>query len=274
MTAESLPTDLKPADSAPSAQKQGTSTSPPGKPEEKKQATGLEVTLPNGEVLHFENAEALREPILEGKVPGSATLKVLTPPAATAGAKTAKPAKVLTVEKWAQSNEKLRSLYAPIWASTLKGAFWGFIVVGIIKVADTAFLFFRVNPSVALLWLWLGALMGSPKWKRQILMAGVVVLFVARDSIDFGALFHVIQTLFGAWFGVMVFAAVFGASAGMPVGTIVGAIRARNAQCAPDHRGEGTKPLIWGLIVPAVAFVVAAILYMRVLMPYFIKTFS
>lgn len=267
-------TSLRLAESVPAVEPQATPASPSGKPEEKKPSAGLDVTLPSGEVLHFENAEALREPILEGKVPRSATVKVLAAAQKPAGAKVPKEPKILTVEQWAKSNDKLRALYAPIWADTLKGALWGFIVVGIFKVADTAVLFFRVNPPVALLWLWVGALLGSPKWKKQILMAGAVVLYVAKDSIDFGALFHVIQSLFGAWFGVAAFAAVFGVSAGMPVGTIVGAIRARKATCAPDRESEGTRPLIWGFLVPAAVFASAAILYLRVVMPYLIKTLS
>ena len=167
-----------------------------------------------------------------------------------------------------------RPLYAPIWAMTLKGALWGAVAVGILKTGDTAVSFFRVNPPLALLWLWLGALIGSPKWKRLILLVGVLVLLVEKDSINFGALFSVIYPLSAGWFGVLAFAAVFGVSAGMPVGTIVGTIRARGAQCAPDREGEGTKPLVWGLLVPAAVFATALIIYLRVLMPYFVRNLS
>ena len=260
----------------PSQEGSGAGSSATAASADKKPESPLEIQLPDGQVMNFATAEALREPILRGEIPRTSTVKV--PPATSTGnapaGKTAASPKVQTLEAWAKSNQKLRPLYAPIWAMTLKGALWGIIAVAILKTLDTAVLFFRVNPPIALLWLWLGALMGSPKWKRQILMVGVIVLFVSRDSINFGALFSVVSSLFGAWFGVMAFAAVFGAGAGMPIGTVVGAIRAPSAKCAPDRESEGTKPLIWGFLVPAAGFAGAAVLYLRVLMPYFIKNFS
>jgi hypothetical protein len=237
--------------------------------------TGLEIALPDGRVLEFANAEALRLPILRGELPRAATVKLLGASSGGGQAtKSAAPAKIRTLEEWAKSNEKLRPLYAPVWAVTLKGAVWGFIVVAILKTLDSTVMFFRINPLVGLLFLWLGALMGSPKWKKQILYAGIFLLFAARNAIDFGALFGVIQSLFGAWFGVFVFAAVFGVGAGMPIGTVTGAIRARRARCAPDRQGEGMKPAIWGFAVPAIAFAGAAIVYWRIVMPYFIKEMS
>jgi hypothetical protein len=71
----------------------------------------------------------------------------------------------------------------------------------------------------------------------------------------------------GAWFGVAIFAAVFGVSAGMPVGTVVGLLRAKSGPTAPDAAPEGSKPLIWGLAVPLAVFLIVAVLYVQVIMP-------
>lgn len=239
-------------------------------------AAGLDIELPEGGVLHFADAQSMREPILRGDISRAAVVRSPASAAATASAagKPVTPAKVRNVEEWAKSNETLCPPYAPIWAATLKGALWGFVVVAILKALDTSVLLFRANPAVWLLWLWVGALLVSQRWTKQILFVGVFVLFAAKNAINFGALFHVISSLFWGWFGVAVFAAAFGISAGMPIGTVVGAVRARRTQCAPDRQLEGTKPLIWGFAVPVVCFAGAAFVYQRFIVPYLVKELS
>lgn len=216
---------------------------------ESNQSSGFEIEVPGRATRRFESAEAVREAILCGEIPRTASIRKM------GGTSVGKP---VAVDLWAKSNGKLRSLYTPVWSLTLKGAWIGFLVVAALKALDTLFLLFSVNPSAAILWLLIGAAMFSPKWKVQIIVAAFIVGSKAGIN-PF--------TLFGAWTGVLVFAAVFGISAGMAVGTIAGYLRAWGARTAPDAQGEGLKPVIWGLAVPGMAFLIAAVVYVQVLLP-------
>jgi hypothetical protein len=137
-------------------------------------------------------------------------------------------------------------------------------VVAVLKALDTFVTLCRVSPPNAIFWVLMIAFFVSPKGKQQIGIFAAIVWFHSKGAINLSA-------LFGAWFGVMAFAAVFGISAGMAVGTIVGFVRARGVATAPDALGEGSKPAIWGLTVPLTVFVVAAIAYFLVLMLAVIK---
>jgi hypothetical protein len=214
-----------------------------------KSAAGFEIDFSGGVTRQFGSAEAVRAAILRGEVPKAAPIRAL-------GA--SRNSKAIVVEDWARSNSRLRSIYAPVWSSSLKGAVVGLIVVGILKSLDSLVLLFSVNPPAAILWLLVGAGIFSPKWKAQFMAAALFASF--KTGIPF-------MTLWGAWFGVAAFAAVFGISAGMPVGTIVGLLRAKNHPTAPDANSEGSKPVIWGLAVPLAVFVTAAVAYVQLIAP-------
>jgi hypothetical protein len=217
--------------------------------EKERPVFGFEVEFSEGVTRRFDSAEEIRAAILLGEVPKAAHIRAL---GASPGGKTA------VVEEWAKSHAKLRSLYTPVWSLSLRGAFVGLIVVGVLKSLDTFALLFAVNPAAAILWLLIGVALFSPKWKLQLMVA--VFVFGWNSGLN-------VTMLWGAWFGVAVFAAVFGITAGMPVGTIIGLLRARHLATAPDAAPEGSKPLIWGLAVPLAVFGAAAIAYVQIFMP-------
>jgi len=222
---------------------------------EKGQPAVFEVEFSTGTTRQFQSEEGVRDAILLGEVSRTSLIRKV-------GASVSDQA--TTVEIWAKSKPKLRALYAPVWALTMKGALVGLIVVGALKSLDTLIGLFAVNPGAAIVWLLLGAGLISPKWKLQ-LMAGALYL-----SFQSGVSFSL---LWGAWLGVFAFAAVFGTSAGMAVGTIIGFQRLNRLPKAPDAR-EGRRPLVLGLAIPLTAFAVAATVYFQVLMPAVLKLVS
>lgn len=74
--------------------------------------------------------------------------------------------------------------------------------------------------------------------------------------------------------GVMIFGAVFGVSAGMAVGTLVGYLRVGRLPKAPDAEREGRKPLVMGFAIPLATFVIAVTIYFQVLMATALKLLS
>jgi hypothetical protein len=150
----------------------------------------------------------------------------------------------------------------PIWHLSLKGAFVGVCVVGALKALDTLVALASVNDAAALLWLLIGAAIFSPKWKMQLMGASLFAGIKSGVSMT---------ALWGAWMGVGIFAAVFGVTAGMAIGTIVGLVRSNSHAQAPDAAGEGSKPVVWGLMVPLALFVLAVIGYVQVFVPAFLK---
>ena len=216
----------------------------------------FEVEFSDGATRQFHAEEGVRGAILQGEVPKTALIRKVGASA---------PDQTTTVEIWAKSKPKLKALYAPVWALTMKGAFVGLIVVGTLKSLDTLIGLLAVNPGAAIVWLLLGAGLISPKWKLQ-LMAGALYLSF-QSGINF-------SLLWGAWMGVLTFTAVFGVSAGMAAGTLIGFLRLKNLPKAPDAANEGRKPLIFGFALPLAAFAVAATLYFQVLMPAALKLIS
>ena len=189
-----------------------------------KSAAGFEIDFSGGVTRQFGSAEAVRAAILRGEVPKAAPIRAL-------GA--SRNSKAIVVEDWARSNSRLRSIYAPVWSSSLKGAVVGLIVVGILKSLDSLVLLFSVNPPAAILWLLVGAGIFSPKWKAQFMAAALFASF--KTGMPF-------MTLWGAWFGVAVFAAVFGISAGMPVGRLLACFARRTIRRRPMPRPKEANP--------------------------------
>jgi hypothetical protein len=214
------------------------------------------VQLPGGEQRRFGTPDDLRDAILRGEIERSAVLAGAALPAAKTG---------LTVEQWATSNDRLRFLYQPIWFHTMKGALWGGLIVAGLKLIDTFVGIARINGEAALLFLIVMAFMFSPKYKPQIAIAGF--LLFQQSHLKFAA----ISTFLGVPLGVGAFALVFGATAGMVLGTLVGYVRAPRLATAPDRVAEGARPALWGLAVPATVFTLGGLLYLRVLMPWMLS---
>lgn len=220
------------------------------------QTAGFEIEFSDGATLRFHTEEDVRDAILRGDVPRGAHIHRL-------GA--ADGARPTTVEVWAKSSPRVKALYASVWAVTGKGALVGLCVVGALKALDTLIGIAAVNPGAAFIWLLLGAGLISPKWKLQLMGAALFLSFKSGVSWSL---------LLGAWAGVMAFAAVFGVSAGMAVGTVVGFLRARGLHKARDAEREGLKPLVWGFVTPLAVFAVAAVSYVQVVLPAALKAVS
>lgn len=228
-----------------------------GAPEREQGKTAIfELELFDGATRQFHSEEDVRDAILQGEVPKEVLIRKV---GASNGEETT------TVEIWAKSKPKLKALYAPVWALTMRGALVGLLVVAALKSLDTLVGLFAVNPGAAIVWLLLGAGMVSPKWKLQFIAGALYLSF--QSGISFGL-------LWGAWMGVFAFSAVFGISAGMAVGTIMGFLRYDRLPKAPDAANEGSKPLVFGFAVPLMAFVIAVGLYFQVFIPAALKFVS
>jgi hypothetical protein len=210
----------------------------------------FEVCLPTGETQTFDSADALREDILRGTVPKSA--KARSAKAGKDGKKT--ESEWSTVEKVSVRNEKLRSLYRPVWSYTMKFLMYGIVAGIILKGIDTVVLFFRVNALAGFLLLavW-AALLASGKWRGS----SVVLVIAIIASIRFG----IGTNLFMVVLGAMFIGSIFGAPAGMLVGTIVGLFRRGKGEVAPDAGPEGGRPLLLGIVVPLSVLAIIVPLY-------------
>ena len=220
-------------------------------------ARSFDIITPTGELRHFDIAQEIRAAILAGELPRLSTIGGTALPNAKPG---------LTLEEWAKANEAMRVLYEPVWSHTLKGALYGGLIVAALKLLDTFVGIARVNGEAALLFAIVMAFMGSPKYKPQIAFVGFMLWKNSKLP------FSVLSTFLGVPLGVLLFAAVFGISSGMAIGTIVGYIRRAHLQTAPDAIAEGSKPAAWGLAVPASAFVAGGALYIYVVMPWLVQS--
>ena len=241
----SPPTPLAPAETGSVSKKPGSTPQP-----------YFEIGLPDGEKRLFKTKREIRDAIVAGEVPRTATIGGTALP----GAQQAQ-----SVETWATAND-MQSLYRPVWSRTMKGALIGALVVAALKFIDTFVGIAILNPGAALLFVAVVAFLASPKWKPQIGFAGFMIW--QQANLPFGAF----NTLLGAWFGVCVFAAVFGISSGMAVGTAVGYLRVSRIPKAPDAQPEGSRPAIWGLAVPLTFFVAAVVVYLEVILPAILKS--
>jgi hypothetical protein len=228
---------------------------PQGRPGER--VLTFDIGFPNGETRHFATAPDFRAAILAGEVPRASTIGGTALPNAKPG---------LTVEAWARSNDAMRPLYEPVWSHTIKGALYGGLIVAALKLLDTFIGIARVSGQAAFLFAIVMAIFCSPRFKPQIAIAGFLVW--QQSNLPFQA----ISTFFSAPLGVCLFAAVFGASGGMAVGTIAGYLRASRMRTAPDAVPEGSKPVIWGLAVPISVFAAGVVVYIYVFMPWLVQS--
>ena len=222
---------------------------------EKNLIAGFEIEASEHTTRRFESIEAIRDAILRGEIPRTARLRKFD--TTEKGTKSGE-SEWTKLEVWAKSKTSIRRLYTPVWSLSLKGALIGFIAVGALKTLDTLAALLSINPLAAFLWLLVGAAIFSPKWKFHLMAASFFLVIKSGANL---------VALFGAWMGVSIFAAAFGATAGMVIGTIVGYLRAGSQEIAPDAVSEGSKPMIWGLAVPVVMFGLAIVGYIYVFIP-------
>jgi len=192
----------------------------------------IEICLPNGEIKEFKDISQLREEIMGGSLKKDYKSRI----------KGSKEVKWSTLEKIAKTDFKLQALYKPIWAYTMQFLLSGAIVGIILKALDTTWLFFQIDPKVAFIWLIIVASLFVSKWWNWAPVVAIVI------SITSG----IKGNLFLAVFSVMIVGAIFGAPAGMIVGTIIGHFKKRNFPKAADAVAEGARPYLIGLLAPVI----------------------
>jgi hypothetical protein len=197
----------------------------------------FEVTLTSGECKSYCSETELHDDIFHGLIPRSA-------PACRIDSNENSRRSVRkwsTVERLASSDAKLRALYRPVWSYTLRYLLYGSLVGIVLKCIDTSITLFVIDAKLGLVWLGcIGSLLVSKKWP-----AAPVIAIVAAVSVG------VRCNLFMTILGTMLVGFSIGGPLGMIVGTIMGHVRKRSIPTAPDAVSEGNKPLIWGLVAPA-----------------------
>lgn len=208
------------------------------------------VRRPTGEVQYYADVASLRNAVLGGQVSRSWDARRLSP------GKQDAEAMWLTLERLSESEFRLRSLYRPVWAHTMKGAMIGFVVVALLKGLDTTIGLFFVSQAAGFAWLLVLAALVSPKFKLQAFVLAMLVMAQAR-----------LPNLWFGPFGLAVVAAAFGCPAGAALGTVTGYVRSRGLPKAADARPEGINPVLLGLVLPVVFLVAAVPFYLFWLNP-------
>lgn len=211
------------------------------------QTPGIEICFPDAQRRNYINLDELREDIIHGRVKkdykARSTVSVNDP-------ENKEPA-WSTVEKICETDFKLKVLFRPIWAHTMKGLEYGAIAGIILKALDTTILFFRINPGLGLAWLLIvGSLFSKARWLPLPIM-----IFASRFGIP-------VMSLLGAFFGTMITGFIFGGPFGMFAGTLAGHFRSKSLPRAVDAVPEGGKPYYIGLV--------AAGLFLGFLIPFYL----
>lgn len=163
------------------------------------------------------------------------------------------------VEKIALADAKLRSLYRPVWGYTLRFLGYGALAGIALKSIDTTVTMFALNPEIGILWLLLiGAHILSVKWGPSIPLAwgGLLLLSFGEGMPNLCFMF------FAAGLSTALVGCIFGAPAGMIVGTVVGHLKRKRTPKAPDAGPEGAKPYLVGIILPLGALLVLIPIYL------------
>jgi hypothetical protein len=206
------------------------------------QTGSIEVELPSGETRRF-FPEGLRAEILSGRLPRTLRARSLA----------SKPGKNQTEPPWgtvesvAASNKELRGIYRPVWDTVLLFAGYGAIAGIALKAIDTTVSLFAIDVGIGMAWLAFAFFAGigsaDKKWGAWWIGALAVSIWTGMN-------------LFMTAGATALVGALFGVPAGMMVGTIVGLAKSGRAVRAPDAEVEGSRPVLLGLAVPAVALAV------------------
>lgn len=202
----------------------------------------IEVQLASGVTRHYETAAQLREQIMSGAVAGADQARRIE----QTGTETKPLGKPKTVQEFACANAELRDLYRPVWHTALRFAGYGALAGIALKALDTTVLAFHVDERLGVAWLvTLGCVLATGRWPLAIIGAIAIPI-----------VFGVKANLFIAVLSMALVGVLFGAPAGLIVGTLVGHFKRTKAVRAPDAGPEGSRPYWLGLALPA-AFLVA-----------------
>ena len=224
----------------------------------------IEVRHTDGQVVGYADFKDMRQAILDGKLLRTQEARVVV-----YDKKRDKTGKWTNVEKIANSNWQTSILYRPIWAHTMRGMMIAWYVGFVLKVLDTAVLYFQIDSLIGLLWtIFGGAIAVSIVFKKvrwampAAVVVGLIAIFKGGGNLWLGALAAgIISFLVAAPFG-------------MTIGTIVGHARRRNLPRALDAVPEGAKPYVLGIVVPLVVSAIFIPLYLLWLNPMIIRWLS
>jgi hypothetical protein len=239
--------------------------SPDGQPLEEDNSTSevnqtariIEVKLPNGEVNRYEDHSVLREEIINGTMRRDFRARVITKSDAEE-----KEVEWSTLEKVVDTSFELQLLYKPVWAHTMKGAVYGALVGILLKALDTTVTLFAIDATAGVVWLLVVGSLFAKRW-----WAPAIAIFVA---VKLG----IQSNLFITALAVAVVGSVFGAPAGMLIGTIVGICRKRKIPMANDADAEGKRTYVYGLVFPTFFLATMIPLYVFWLIPKMIQWVS
>jgi ankyrin repeat protein len=171
-----------------------------------------------------------------------------------------------------------------IWPWVMQGALWGAGIVGVLIALRTVYNLASLDFSALILWVLIPALIFGRDYRRKIAYWGFAVwAMVVIGNLTKGHSFDLarIERLFvfelgasvGGWITIALFAAVFGVSSGMVVGSVVGYGRTRNTLTAPNAGGQAFKAFIFGFAVPLTFFLVTLYGYFKFVLP-FLRVFA
>jgi len=224
----------------------------------------IEIRQIDGQVVRYEDLKDIRQAILEGKLQRTQEARVVI-----YNKKGENIGKWVSVEKIADRDYRTQILYKPIWAHTMRGMAIGWYVGFVLKVLDTAVLYFQINSRIGLLWTIFAGVSAVGIVSKRLRWALPVALVIAIIAMFIGGGHFWIGILAA---GIISFLAA--APFGMAIGTIVGHTRRHNLPIALDAVPEGAKPYILGIAVPLVFAAAFIPFYLLWLNPMIIEWLS
>ena len=211
----------------------------------------IEICLSNDEIMEYEDFSRLGEDIRNGNLKRGFRARI----------KGSKDPKWHTLEQVSKIDMKLQALYRPIHAYTMKFSVYGAIAGFVIKALDTTWLFFQIDTKLFLVWLIIVASLFAGKWWSWAPIAAIAI------SVASG----IRANLFLSVITVMIVGGIFGAPAGMILGTIAGHFNKGKIPRSPDAVDEGAKPYLVGLLAPLIFLGIAFPLYWFWLNPFLLS---
>jgi hypothetical protein len=131
-------------------------------------------------------------------------------------------------------------LYRPVWAHALRGMVCGAAIGAFLKLLDTTVTASTINPTLGLLFVLAVASLAVPRAGNYLALVFFLVLISAGITMNIYVAI-IVAILVGALLGVL---------PGMAIGGIVGLVRSRWIQQAPDAVRERV-PVVTAVLLPA-----------------------
>lgn len=165
-----------------------------------------------------------------------------------------------TLEEFAKNHFKLHLLYQPVWAHAMAGLKWGTIIGIFLKLTDTFFLLFSVDPGTAFLFLIAVAVVAIPRigW-----MVTAAIAYAISENTQMNVfIIGLASALAGA---------ILGCFPGMAIGGIVGFIRKESLPRAIDADPEPGVIILKAVIIPLILGASLFYFYIFIFNPWLAK---